>query len=123
MNNLSEQILFMKEWMVNMVSPCILVIDNDVELLVNLEAVLNRAGYYVLTAHDGRQGINLAQAARPEVILCDVSRSTRNDVDVRRTLAQNTETASIPLIPLTKPFNRQELVAQVNAMIRSQTIR
>lgn len=115
--------MFMKEWMVNMLSPCILVIDNDVELLVNLEAVLNRAGYYVLTAHDGRQGINLAQAARPEVILCDVSRSTRNGVDVRRTLAQNTETASIPLIPLTKPFNRQELVARVNAMIRSQTTR
>jgi DNA-binding response OmpR family regulator len=98
------------------------VIDNDVKLLVNLEAVLNRAGYRVLTAHNDKQGITLAQAAHPEVILCGVSRSTRNNVNIKRTLAQYSETASIPLIPLTKPFDRQELVAQVNAMIRSQSV-
>jgi DNA-binding response OmpR family regulator len=57
-----------------MMSPCILVVDNDVKLLVNLEATLNRAGYRVLTAHDSRQAVYLAQAARPEVIVCDVLR-------------------------------------------------
>jgi len=101
-----------------MISPCILVIDNDVKLLVNLEATLNRAGYRVLTAHDGTQAVYLAQAARPEVIVCGVTRPSRIGVDVRRTLAQDSQTASIPFIPLIK--NRHELVARVNAMIRSQ---
>jgi two-component system phosphate regulon response regulator PhoB len=100
-----------------MMSPCILVIDNDVKLLVNLEATLNRAGYRVLTAHDDRQAVYLAQVARPEVIICDATRRSRNEVDVKRTLAQDSQTASIPFIPITK--NRQELVAQVNAVIRS----
>jgi CheY-like chemotaxis protein len=101
-----------------MMSPCILVIGKDVKLLVNLEAVLNRAGYRVLTAHDGRQAVYLAQAARPEVIVCDVAKPSRNELDVRGTLAQDSQTASIPLIPLTR--DRHELVAQVNAVIRSQ---
>ena len=103
-----------------MISPCILVIDNDVKLLVNLEATLNQAGYRVLTAHDGRQALYLAQAVRPEVIVCDVTRPSRNGVDVRSTLAQDSQTASIPFIPLIK--NKQELVARVNATIRSHAM-
>jgi DNA-binding response OmpR family regulator len=114
--------MLIKEWMINMFSPCILVIDNDVKLLVNLEAELSQAGYRVLTAHDCRQGIYLAQATRPEVIVCNVTRPSRNDVDVRRTLAQHAQTASIPLIPLSKPFDRHDLVARVNATIRRQAI-
>ena len=100
-----------------MFSPCILVIDNDVKLLVNLEATLNRAGYRVLTAHDGTQAVYLAQAARPEVIVCGMTKSSRTGVDVRKTLAQDSQTASIPFIPLIK--NWHELIARVNAMIRS----
>jgi CheY-like chemotaxis protein len=93
------------------------VIGKDVKLLINLEATLNRAGYRVLTAHDGRQAVYLAQAARPEVIVCDVTKPSRSELDVRRTLAQDSQTASIPFIPLTR--DRHELVAQVNAVIRS----
>jgi CRP/FNR family transcriptional regulator, polysaccharide utilization system transcription regulator len=103
-----------------MISPCILVIDNDVKRLFNLESALSRAGYRVLTAYDGRQGVYLAQATRPEAIVCDVTNPSRNEVDVRGTLAQDSQTASIPLIPLTKSFDRHELVARVNAVIRSQ---
>jgi DNA-binding response OmpR family regulator len=102
-----------------MFSPCILVIDNDVKLLVNLEAALNRAGYRVLTAHDSQQAVYLAQAARPEVIVCNVTKRSRSDIDLRSTLAQDSQTASIPFIPITKPLDRHELVARVNAMIRS----
>jgi DNA-binding response OmpR family regulator len=45
----------MKEWIVNMISPCILLVDNDVKLLGKLQAVLSQAGYRVLTAHESRQ--------------------------------------------------------------------
>jgi CRP/FNR family transcriptional regulator, polysaccharide utilization system transcription regulator len=102
-----------------MFSPCILVIDDDVNLLIKLEAVLKRAGYRVLTANNGRQGIYLAQAALPEVIVCDVSAT----FDVRSTLAQDSQTASISFVPLTKPLDKSELVASVNGVIRSQTVR
>jgi CheY-like chemotaxis protein len=102
-----------------MFPPCILVIDNDVNLLVKLEAVLKRAGYRVLTANNGRHGIYLAQAALPEVIVCEVT-----DVfNVRSTLAQDSQTASISFVFLTKPLDKSELVASVNAVIRSQPVR
>lgn len=105
-----------------MFSPCILLIHNDVKLLVKLEAALEQAGYRVLTAYDGCQGIHLAQAALPEVIVCDVKMPSRNDFEVQRTLAQDSRTASIPVISMPRPFDRQELVARVNALIRSHAI-
>jgi DNA-binding response OmpR family regulator len=40
-----------------MISPCILLVDDDVKLLVKLQAVLSRAGYRVLTALESRQAI------------------------------------------------------------------
>ena len=108
-----------KEMDHKMFSPCILLIDNDVKLLVKLEPAFKRAGYRVLTAHNGTQGISLAQAAVPEVIVCD----RPEEFDVRRKLAQESRTASIPFIPLTKPLDQHELVANVNAVIRSHTLR
>ena len=102
-----------------MFSPCILLIDNDVKLLIKLEPLFKRAGYRVLTANNSSQGIYLAQAALPEVIIC-----TRTDeFEVRRTLAQYPRTASIPFIPLTKPLDQHELIARVNAVIRSYAVR
>ena len=105
-----------------MISPCILLIDTDVKLLVKLEAVLRQAGYRVLTAHDGEQAIYLAQAALPEVIVCKAKMPPQNDSDVRGALARDSRTASIPFISLTKSLDKHELVARVNAVIRSQAV-
>ena len=104
-----------------MMSPCILVIDKNVNLLVSLEATLNQAGYRVLTAHDDRQGICLAQATLPALILCDTAKSSSWNT-IRRALAQDSQTASIPFIPVTKPLDRRDLVARVNSVLRSQAI-
>jgi DNA-binding response OmpR family regulator len=98
-----------------MISPCILVIDNDVKLLLRLEATLKQAGYRVLTANHSAQGVYLAQAAYPEVIVCNRT----DEFKVRRALARDTQTAFIPFIPLHKPLDQHELVASVNAKIRS----
>jgi DNA-binding response OmpR family regulator len=102
-----------------MFSPCILLVDNDVKLLVKLEPAFKRAGYRVLTANNSIQAIYLAQAALPEVIVC----YRPAELEVRRTLAQDSQTASIPFIPLTKPLDQHELVARVNAIIRSYAMR
>jgi DNA-binding response OmpR family regulator len=102
-----------------MFPPCILVITDDVNLLIKLEALFKRAGYRVLTATHARQGIYLAQAAFPEVIVCDAT----DDLNVRGTLAQDAQTASIPFVFLARPLDKSELVASVNAVIRSQPVR
>jgi len=105
-----------------MFSPCILLIDDNVKLLARLEADLRRAGYRVLTAHDGRQGAHLAQAALPQVIACNAKMQSLNGSDIRGTLARDSRTASIPFIFFTKSLDQQELVEQVNAVIRSHAV-
>jgi DNA-binding response OmpR family regulator len=112
----------MKEWIVTMMSPCILLVNNDVKLLVKLQTVLSQAGYRVLTAHEGRQAIYLAQAALPEIIVCNAKMSSLHDTDMRGTLARDSQTASIPFLFWSKPLDKQELVARLNAMIRSQAL-
>ena len=102
-----------------MFSPCILLVHNDVKLLINLEETLERAGYRVLTASHRGQATYLAQAALPEVIVCDWA----EDFDVRGVLAQDSLTASIPFIDFTEQLDQDELVASVNAVIRSHAVR
>lgn len=112
----------MKEGNVQMIYPCILLIDNDVKLLVKLEAALRQAGYRVLTAHEARQAIYLAKAALPEVIICNPKSSAVRETDVKGTLAKDSKTAAIPFLFMNKPFDKHELVARLNAMIRSQAV-
>ena len=105
-----------------MMSPCILLVDTDVKLLVRLQAVLSQAGYRVLTAHECRQAIYLAQAALPEVIVCNAKMPSLHDSDVKGTLARDSQTASIPFVFMKTPFDKHELVARVNEVIRSHVV-
>jgi len=105
-----------------MISPCILLVDTDVKVLVKLEVVLRQAGYRVLTAHASQQAIYLAQAALPEVIICNAKMPSLHDSDIKGTLARDSQTASIPFIFIKKPFDKHELVARVNEVIRSHVI-
>ena len=119
-----------------MISPCILLIDDDTKLLIKMEAVLQRAGYRVLTANDGRQGVYLAQAASPEVIVCDTTMPSPDGFAIQGILAEDPGTSSIPFLFMTnrktrmgagnsisKPFDTAELVARVNEIIRYQPVR
>jgi DNA-binding response OmpR family regulator len=99
-----------------MISPCILLIDDDVKLLIKLEATLRRAGYRVLTAHNGRQAVYLAQAALPEAIVCDATMTSVDSFEVKRTLARDSHTASIPFLF----FNRSDGAHGCLGLLRHQ---
>lgn len=117
----------------------ILLIDDEQRLLLGLSAVMKRAGFNVLTANNGKNGLRLAREQQPDLIVCDVMMPPPNGFELRKELAQDSATAEIPFIFLTarvsdadklfglnmeiddyitKPFNRQELVARVKAVLR-----
>lgn len=50
----------------------ILVIDDEAGLRHTLELILTDEGYDILTAEDGEEGLRLALAEQPEMILCDI---------------------------------------------------
>ncbi len=52
--------------------PCVLLMDTDAETLEQLQTVLQRQGYYVLVAADGYAALQLAERARPRLIVSDL---------------------------------------------------
>ena len=62
---------------------------------------LERRGYEVLIAVDGQQGVAMAQAEAPDLILMDMSLPLMDGWEATRTLKGATETKQIPVIALT----------------------
>ena len=50
----------------------ILIVDDDAGLRKSIGLILDDAGYEVVTALDGAEGLEVAQRERPDLILCDV---------------------------------------------------
>jgi DNA-binding response OmpR family regulator len=50
----------------------ILIVDDDRELVDALRAMLERAGYAVLHAHDGHQGKQMIYNHRPDLVILDM---------------------------------------------------
>ena len=81
--------------------PLILCIDDDADARSLLHYLLKPGGYEVLTAGEGRQGIQLATANQPDVILLDVKMPGLNGYEVCLQLQKDPVTAYIPVVFLT----------------------
>ena len=66
----------------------VLVIDDEVEICTLLREALEHEGHEVLTAHDGRAGLQLYQAHRPAVVITDVFMPRRSGIDLVLELAR-----------------------------------
>jgi CheY-like chemotaxis protein len=73
--------------------------DNDDNVYV-VRSRLGRAGFTVLVAVDGMQGLAMAVAERPDVILMDLSLPVLDGWEATRRLKSTPETKSIPVIAL-----------------------
>lgn len=62
---------------------------------------LTRSGYSVLTAEDGRQGVETAIRSNPDLILMDLSLPVMDGWEATRLLKGDERTKSIPVIALT----------------------
>jgi PAS domain S-box-containing protein len=74
--------------------------DNAANLMLVEEIVARRPDVRLLTARDGRRGIEIAEASRPDVILMDISLPGISGVDALQVLAENRATAHIPVIAI-----------------------
>ena len=118
----------------------ILIIDYE-ETIQNVVqfGIRMRAGWHVLTASSGMQGIQTAQAEQPDVILLDVMMPEMDGIDTFKNLQSHPETEQIPVIFLTakaqtaekrqfnelgvsgvitKPFNSLDLPEQIAKILR-----
>jgi CheY-like chemotaxis protein len=81
--------------------PTILLVDDSRLLRTANHRALNRAGYEVIDAEDGRRGLELAQERVPDLILLDMMLPKLSGPEVLRALKNDPRTNLIPVIVLT----------------------
>jgi two-component system KDP operon response regulator KdpE len=113
-----------------------LIIDDDRDLSVMLEAQLKRMNYHIVVASSGREGLQKAYQVRPDLIVLDIMMPGMDGFEVCRRLR---ELSNVPIIMLTarsmkgdivrgletgaddyltKPFSSAELDARIQALLR-----
>jgi len=116
--------------------PTILVVDDDKKTVDLIRLYLEKDGYRVLTAYDGRQALDISRRREPGLIILDLMLPRVDGLDVCRILRSESK---VPIIMLTaktteedklagldlgaddyvtKPFSPREMVARVRAVLR-----
>jgi DNA-binding response OmpR family regulator len=98
-----------------MVKSKVLVVEDDRSLAEVLRYNLEQAGYQVLVAHDGQDGIAQAQAKLPEIVVLDLMLPVIDGLDVCRRLRSDPQTKGAFVIMLTAK-------ARLSASILAPTI-
>ena len=117
----------------------ILVVEDEKDIVDLIEHHLKQSGFSVITALDGRSGLERARAEHPSLIILDLMLPEIDGKDICRALKSNPSTQSIPILMLTakaeevdrivgfelgaedyvtKPFSPKELVLRVKAILR-----
>ena len=86
----------------------ILLIEDNVEVRENTAEILELSKYKVITAENGKIGVELAQQHKPNLIICDVMMPVLDGYGVLHMLGKNPETSSIPFIFLTAKSERAD---------------
>ena len=79
----------------------VLIIDDEKDMRVYLEALFRKAGFETETAADGEQGVWLAEAHQPDLITLDVLMPRKSGVKAYRALRTSDKTRAIPIVVLT----------------------
>jgi DNA-binding response OmpR family regulator len=76
----------------------ILIVEDSRFLRISNERALVRAGYQVITAADGEEGLRLAREQRPDLVILDLMLPKLPGREVLRALRTRPETAEIPVM-------------------------
>ncbi|MCP9764792.1 response regulator [Lacihabitans soyangensis] len=86
----------------------ILLIEDNNEIRENTAEILELDGYEVLTAENGKIGVELAASSKPDLIICDIMMPVLDGYSVLHLLSKNPDTENIPFIFLTAKADRQD---------------
>ena len=79
----------------------ILLIEDNKDVLENISEILKLAQYFVITAKNGKEGVERTQKEKPDLIICDIMMPVLDGHGVLHLLSKNEQTSSIPFIFLT----------------------
>ncbi|MCU0499868.1 MAG: response regulator transcription factor [Anaerolineae bacterium] len=117
----------------------ILVVDDDPKIVRLIQSYLERAGWIVLSAADGHTATYMIRRERPDLIVLDIMLPGQDGWQITRFVRNDPHLAATPILMLTariedtdkikglelgaddylvKPFNPEEVVARVRAILR-----
>jgi DNA-binding response OmpR family regulator len=86
----------------------IVLIEDNKDIRENTAEILQLANYKIFTARNGKDGIELVQKEKPDLIICDIMMPVLDGFGVLHLLSKNEDTASIPFIFLTAKAERTD---------------
>ncbi|MCJ7465928.1 MAG: response regulator [Maribacter sp.] len=92
----------------------ILFIEDNTDVRENTADILELANYEVVTAENGRIGVEKAKQFEPDIVVCDIMMPEMNGYQVLEALSKNSKTAGVPFIFLTAKTARTEIRAGMN---------
>ncbi len=115
----------------------VLVVEDEPDILKGLSINLEREGFNVLAADNGKDAVELAMSQNPDLVLLDIMLGKESGLDVCRDLRSKSFPSPIIFLTartepidivlglelgaddyVTKPFNVRELVARIRARLR-----
>jgi two-component system, cell cycle response regulator DivK len=116
------------------VNQCVLIVEDQADNRAILRDLLSNAGYDLIEATDGEEGVALAESKRPDLIVMDVQLPIIDGYEATRRIKSNAALRSIPIIAVTsyalsgdemkaraagcdayvaKPFSPRQLLAKI----------
>jgi CRP/FNR family cyclic AMP-dependent transcriptional regulator len=89
----------------------ILIIEDNEDIRENVAEILTLSDYEVLMASNGKEGITVAQAQEPDLIICDIMMPGIDGYGVLHVLHKDPKTQNIPFIFLTSKSERSDFRA------------
>ncbi|MPM27657.1 Alkaline phosphatase synthesis transcriptional regulatory protein PhoP [bioreactor metagenome] len=122
----------------------ILVVDDEEHIVELIKFNLEKNGYGVITADNGRDAFIIAKEQQPDLILLDLMLPGMDGLDVCKEIRRDSAISTMPIIMITakgeeldkilglelgaddyitKPFSVRELIARVKAILRRTTVK
>lgn len=116
----------------------VLVVDDSPTEMFQFKEMLEKLGYVVITAENGRDGVEKARQEQPDVVLMDIVMPDMNGFQATRQISRGDDTQHIPVIIvsskdqetdkvwgqrqgakgyITKPVNTDELVSVIKSLL------
>lgn len=120
----------------------ILVCDDERNIVRMIQVNLEKQGYQVVTAYDGKEGLEKVRSEKPDLLVLDVMMPYMDGFEVLKALRREPATESLPVIMLTakaqdkdvfegyhygadmyltKPFSPRELISFIKRIAQGAT--